>query len=116
METAEEKLAWLGSARAATLAFEEVRPDAKGNWLNLTANDFDNLLPLASKASKSAASVGKAKTVFQAFSRGVVTARDEWVNDYEQESLATKVQHLIDAYNADRLNKTRAARPQRRRA
>ena len=110
METAAEKLAWLGSARAATLAFEEVRPDAKGNWLNLTANDFDNLLPLASKASKSAASVGKAKTVFQAFSLGVVTARDEWVNDYEQESLATKVQHLIDAYNADRLKQNKGGK------
>jgi len=38
METADEKLAWLGSARASRLKFEEVRPDAKANWLNLMRN------------------------------------------------------------------------------
>jgi len=37
METADEKLAWLGRARASRLKFEEVRPDAKANWLNLSS-------------------------------------------------------------------------------
>ena len=52
METAEEKLAWLGSARASTLGFEEVRPDGEGNWLNLTSNDFDELIPLIGGCQK----------------------------------------------------------------
>src|SRR5690606_31640959 len=52
METAEEKLAWLSKSRLRTLRKEEIRPDAKGYWLNLSANDFDELLPMASKAAR----------------------------------------------------------------
>ncbi len=98
METAEEKLAWLGSARASALRFEEVRPDGKGNWLNLTNNDFDQLIPVASKATKGEA---RTQSIFRLFSLGVVTARDEWVYSDDTASLETKVRWLIESYNAD---------------
>ena len=101
METAEEKLAWLGSARASALEFDEVRPDAKGNWLNLTSNDFDELLPIASKAVKATDKVTQERAIFKLFSLGVVTARDEWVYDESPDQLAKKVRVLIDTYNAD---------------
>jgi len=101
METAEEKLAWLGSARASALAFEEVRPDGKGNWLNLTQNDFEDLLPVALKGSKEAGRTPNAKCIFQLFSLGVVTARDEWVYDKSSAVLEEKVRGLIEAYNGD---------------
>ena len=110
LETAEEKLAWLGAGRASAIAFEEMRPDVNGNWLNVTANDFHTLLPLASKASKSAAAVGNSKTVFQTFSLGVVTARDEWVYDFGKQNLERKVQYLIDAYNADRIKQNKGGK------
>ncbi|MEJ7701496.1 MAG: type ISP restriction/modification enzyme [Pyrinomonadaceae bacterium] len=35
------------------------------------------------------------------FSLGVVTARDEWVYDFDEELLANQVQFLIDSYNND---------------
>src|ERR1019366_6117491 len=34
METAEEKLSFLSTARMAALQFDEVRPDTKQNWIN----------------------------------------------------------------------------------
>lgn len=84
METTEEKLAFLSQARLATLAGEEVTPDARANWLNLTHNDFDELLPVAAKATKAARRVKDERAIFKLFSLGVVTARDEWVSTRRQ--------------------------------
>ena len=101
METAEEKLAFLGNARASVLEFDEVRPDARGNWINLTSNDFDDLMPVASKVSKASNTAEKSRTIFKLFSLGVVTARDEWVYDESAPDLSRKVDWLINQYNAD---------------
>ena len=102
METAEEKLAWLGSARASALAFEEVQPDAKGNWLNLTSNDFDDLLPLASKAVKSTDKPSQERAIFKLFSLGISTNRDEWLYGDDPTSLGSRVQFLVAEYNSQR--------------
>ena len=108
LETAEEKLAWLGQASLASLASEEVRPDAKANWLNLTHNDFDELMPVASKATKAAKREVDERAVFRLFTLGVVTNRDEWVYGESPNEVETKVRHLIDVYNDQR--STRAKR------
>ena len=101
METAEEKLGFLANHPMSGMAFDEVQPDKAHNWVNLTSNDFDTLLPLASKDTKAAKTAGKERAIFKLFSLGVVTARDEWVYDESKERLSEKVQTLIDAYNAD---------------
>jgi predicted helicase len=100
-ETAEEKLAWLSQARLGALASEEIRPDAKANWLNLTHNDFEELLPLASKEVKAATIEKSLRAVFRLFSLGVVTARDDWVYGLDEADVGAKVSWLIDAYNRD---------------
>lgn len=102
-DTAEEKLAFLGGTALRTLDFETVQPDAKGNWINQTHNDFDSLIPLASKETKNAKTPGKERAIFKLFSLGVVTARDDWVYDFDRRSLDAKASYLIDAYNADLL-------------
>jgi predicted helicase len=109
METAEEKLSFLANNTARSLSFDEVQPDKTHNWVNLTSNDFDTLLPLASKDTKAAKTAGKERAIFKLFSLGVVTNRDEWVYDDEAKQLAQKVGFLIDAYNAD-LEKLTAVR------
>lgn len=100
-ETAEEKLAFIGHARLATLEADEVQPDSKGNWINLTYNDFEALLPVASKEAKAAKREKDERAIFSLFSLGVVTARDDWVYDETPQHLKEKVSWLIDAYNAD---------------
>jgi len=101
LETAEEKLAFLSNERPSAMAFEEVLPDAKGNWLNLTSNDFEELMPVASKLSKALRTAEKSRSIFKLFSLGVVTARDEWVYDRSELGLSQKVRWLIDKYGAD---------------
>lgn len=102
LETADEKLSWLGSVRASALAFEEVRPDAKGNWLNVTSNDFEELMPVASKDVKASTRPSQEKAIFKLFSLGISTNRDEWLYDLDPAKLATKVRHLIDVYAGHR--------------
>lgn len=100
METAEEKLTFLSGARLSELAMEEVTPDKAGNWLNLTNNDFDTLIPLASKAVKAAKKPSQEKAIFKLFSLGVSTNRDEWLIDPSREGVESKLRHLIEHYNA----------------
>ncbi len=101
METAEEKLAFLASQPLRALAFDEVSPDKSANWINLTHNDFETLLPLASKETKAAKTAGKERAIFKLFSLGVVTARDEWVYGESPEAVEAKVRNLIDVYNEE---------------
>ncbi len=102
METKEEKLAFLGNTALRHIAFDEARPDKANNWINLTHNDFDSLIPLASKQTKAAKTAAQERAIFKLFSLGVVTNRDEWVYDEARDALAAKVRFLIDAYNTQR--------------
>jgi predicted helicase len=95
----EIKLDWLRNHKFETISFENINPDKNNNWINLVENDFESLVPIASKNVK----LGKSKNaLFELFSLGVVTNRDEWVYDGEEENLSNKVQHLINVYNKDR--------------
>jgi predicted helicase len=101
MEVAEDKLAYLGSHRLADIAFEKIKPDAKNNWIGQTDNDFDSLIPLATKAAKAAEKPSDERAVFKQFSFGVVTNRDDWVYGTTKKEVAQRVRYLIAAYNAD---------------
>jgi len=102
METAEEKLTFLHNARISDMVFEEVVPDTKHNWINLTSNDFESLIPLASKETKLTGSAAKERAVFKLISLGVVTSRDEWVYDESKEHLAEKVDFFVRTYEQER--------------
>ena len=99
METADEKLAFLASQPLRTLAFDEVSPDKNGHWLNLTHNDFDSLIPLASKETKAAKTAAKERAIFKLFSLGVSTNRDEWVVGNTTDELISKVQFFLNLYD-----------------
>ena len=69
-QTKEEKLDWFERTRFEQIPFDHITPDQKANWINLTDNDFDSLLPLVDKDVKA----GKSQAaVFQLFSRDVET-------------------------------------------
>lgn len=102
LETAEEKLAFLGSSKLGHLPFEEIEADGKQNWINQTDNDFDSLMPIASKEAKAEKRSGRERTIFKLFSLGVVTNRDDWVYDFDAEKLERKVRRFVDLYEADR--------------
>jgi len=63
--------------------------------LNISYNDFESLIPLCSKEVKS----GKSKkALFELFSPGFLTGRDEWVVDFSKETLAQKMSFYIEEY------------------
>ena len=94
----EEKWQWFRDNRIEKLDFRKLFPDKNHNWINIPENDFETLLPLASKDVK----LGRKKeALFQLYSLGVVTARDEWVYDEEASNIERKIKFLIDAYNLD---------------
>lgn len=101
MESAEEKLTFLASHAMRDLEFDEVQPDKSGHWVNLTNNDFDTLLPLASKGTKATKTAAKERAIFKLFTNGVNTARDDWVYDLDKSALKRKLAFLIDTYNKE---------------
>ncbi len=98
METAEEKLGFLANHAMSGLAFDEVLPDKAHNWVNLTSNDFDTLIPLASKETKAAKTAGKERAIFKNFSLGSSTNRDEWVVDFNDEALGSRMQWFCEEF------------------
>ncbi|MGB4499012.1 MAG: type ISP restriction/modification enzyme [Methylococcaceae bacterium] len=96
-----DKLHWFDTTKFKDIPFERIHPDEKGNWLNLTDNDFENLMPVCDKEVKAGKSKeNHAEAIFKLYSLGVVTARDEWVYDDDKQNLENKVKHLIKIYNA----------------
>ena len=97
----QDKLDWLRNNPLKTIDFERIIPDEKGNWLNITDNDFEDLLPLASKDVKgNKQGVEFDKAVFKLFSTGISTNRDEWVIDTSSKYLANKMQFFANFYNS----------------
>ncbi|MDM8567414.1 N-6 DNA methylase [Candidatus Halobeggiatoa sp. HSG11] len=98
---AEEKKEYLIDNTLDSLDFERIMPDKNHNWLNIPDNDFDGLLSLANKKTKLAKSQKDEKAVFKLFSNGVVTARDEWVYDFDKQNLIKKVDFFCDFYRQE---------------
>lgn len=98
-QTKEEKLEWFEQTRFEKIPFDHITPDKKENWINLTDNDFDSFLPLIDKEVKAGRSQ---EAVFQLFSRGVATQRDEWVYDFSKEALIERMKYFVEVYQ-DRL-------------
>ena len=99
METAEEKLDYVSSARVSELRFEEVRPDTKHNWLDVTDNNFETLLSLGSNEVRNSTAPSHQRAVFKSFALGINTARDEWLYGIDHNSLEAQVVHIVRVFN-----------------
>ena len=95
MDTAQEKLKFVGQHKFSQLSFDHILPDNKNNWINQVDNDFEDLLPLVDKEVKG----GKSEqAVFKLFSSGIKSQRDEWVYDFSESILEDKVRYMINVY------------------
>jgi predicted helicase len=108
LEIATHKLSFLASSKIDQIAFEHIIPDKNNNWINFAYTDFESLLPLANKETKLAQNIAIEKAVFKVFAPGVVTARDEWVYDFNRNHLIDKIKFFIDIYN-ENINKYQTA-------
>jgi len=99
--TAERKKEFLQYGKLETMPFVHVHPDKTHNWIHLAENSWADLLPVATKQTKLAKHSTEMNAIFELFSLGVITARDEWVYDESKEILANKMNFLINFYNHD---------------
>ena len=102
METAEEKLAFIGTTALNDMDFDEIKPDAKHNWIDQTNNDFESLLPVASKQTKGASRAVEERAIFKLYSLGAATNRDEWVYDISKERLLEKVRFFVRIFESEK--------------
>ena len=93
-----DKIVYIKDKPFDELAFYEITPDAKNNWLNQSNSDFEQLIPVADRQTKLAKTAADEQAVFRLYSLGVVTARDEWVHDWDQAGLTDKVLGFINRY------------------
>jgi len=103
--TAIEKRRFLATHPLAELkkqgAFQRVLPNAAGDWINQAKNDWSDFPVIANKETKSSKNQIEESAIFKLFSLGVVTARDDWVYDYDPHNLDKKIHYLVDTYNSD---------------
>ena len=95
-----EKLTELQSLSIGEIDFRDVVPDNKNNWLNQSNSEFESLMPLFNRESKSSKSVAGGQAVFGLHALGVSTNRDGWVYDFDMGSLRDKALFFSDNYNA----------------
>ena len=98
----ETKKAYLRDNQIKDLPFDHIRPDKHHNWINLAENEWDDLLPVASKEVKFAKGKKDDKSVFKQFSNGVVTARDEWIYDFNDSYLGDKINFFYQLFESEK--------------
>ena len=94
-----DKLAALRRLNVDDIAFADIVPDGKSNWLNQSHPDFAGLMPIANRATKLAKTAVDEQAVFGLYSMAVATNRDEWVYDFDVRNLRNKALYFADAYN-----------------
>lgn len=102
VELASDKLSFLASTSLSSIDFDIIEPSKRSNWLNQVENEWDELLPIASKGAKARKRGAANQAIFQLFSNGLKSQRDDWVWDFDQENLQSKVRYLIDVYEKAR--------------
>ncbi len=100
-ELAVNKLAYLREAALDEIAFEEITPDDKNNWLNQSDSDFASLMPLANRQTKLAKTVADEQAVVGLYSVGISTNRDEWVYDFDEKGISDKVLFFCRTYRSE---------------
>lgn len=101
LETAEDKLRFLSETKFERIGFEHIVPDKDNNWIDLTDNDFDSLLPLVDKDTKFVKSQADEMALFKFYTNGIKSNRDDWVYDDDKIRLGAKVKFFVDFYNTE---------------
>lgn len=88
----EKKLAFFKHTDLKNIAWDRIYPDRNFNWIDIGEDDFGEMIPIVSKNKND-------KTIFNFYSLGVSTNRDEWVYDFSKENLLNKIRYFIEWYD-----------------
>ena len=95
---APDKVDYIKNKTLTNFAFTEIVPDPGGQWLNQSDGAFAQLLPLANRETKLAKTYEEERAVFGLYSVGISTNRDEWVYDFDADSVSDKVLFFCRTY------------------
>ncbi|KAM3100480.1 type ISP restriction/modification enzyme [Phormidesmis sp. 146-12] len=100
-ETSQEKLEFLVRNKFRDISFSNIQPDGNNNWINVTYNDFDDLLSFASNSVKKDTK-NEDTSLFKIFTLGNGTNRDEWVYDFDTKNLEKKIISFYQVYEDEK--------------
>lgn len=96
--TREEKLQFIIENKFKDIDFTHIQPDKNCNWINLSDNDWDTLVPVADKNTKISKNKKDEKAIFKIYSTGYFTGKDEWIIDFDKQNLILKMDYFIKTY------------------
>ena len=98
----DEKYNYLDSKQHyQNIDWQQIVPDNRYTWLTEGLHaEFDTFIPMGTKAAK--AKKGTATDViFKTYSRGVITCRDAWAYNFNQNVLTENILRMSDTYNSE---------------
>jgi predicted helicase len=97
-----EKLAWVASKESALgVDWKRLKPDSRNTWIvPKNGTQFAKFASIASKDGR-AAKNDEAEVIFKDYSLGIATHRDAVMYDFNEASLAQRVEQFADDYNAE---------------
>jgi predicted helicase len=103
LDTAKDKLEYLRTTPFQQMPFDHVQPDKLHSWINQSESNWDAFLPVATKETKALKDGDKAQAIFKLYSLGAVSARDEWVYDFDKQHLTEKVKFFSQLFENEKI-------------
>lgn len=92
----EEKLSIVSiSASKNGVDWQQIKPNADGDWIYKRDPRFQDFAPIGAKKHKN----GGFRPIFDLYSLGVATNRDAWAYNFSLESLSSTMKEMISFYN-----------------
>ncbi|BAZ79542.1 DEAD/DEAH box helicase family protein [Sphaerospermopsis kisseleviana CS-549] len=77
----------------STIQWSEITPNENYDWINQRNDDFESFISLGDKKD------ANSKTIFDLYSRGVLTSRDAWCFNFSRQLLINNMTKMINFYN-----------------
>ncbi|MFD9117396.1 DEAD/DEAH box helicase [Streptomyces bottropensis] len=90
----EEKLGTISGQTLETVEWEQIAPNADGDWINQRDERFATFQPIGDK-DRGAQRDG----LFALYSSGLKSGRDPWVYNFSEQRLRENVESMVDFYN-----------------
>ncbi len=98
----EDKYHYLDSKEhCQNIDWRRVTPDSRYTWLTEGLHaEFDTFIPMGTKEAKAKKGT-TTDVVFKTYSRGVITCRDAWAYNFNQNVLTENILRMSDTYNTE---------------
>jgi predicted helicase len=92
----DEKLSLIeGFKSIDNVPWQQLKPNAEGDWINVRNPVFETYMALGEKESEPGG------FIFENYSLGVGTNRDPWVYNFSKDQVTANIGRMIDTYNVE---------------